>query len=163
MIPRQPNPDIPPTASTEQYLQLWLFDASAYSGRGVEDPLAGWTLPDVRAFAIDVELEIRLAAAASRWNVDARLQQVLAVDPDEEVVLALLDHVDPCVEAVERIVAGPHVAARRELARRNLRTELLERLARDADPVASGAARSTLARRTASRVRADLQSYGECA
>ena len=63
------------------------------------DPLAGATLADVRAYAVDPDRTLRLAAAASRWNVDARVQRVLACDPDEEVVLALLDDVDPGVEA----------------------------------------------------------------
>ena len=119
-----------PITTPDQYLQLWLFDAAAYAGGRFEDPLAGWPLADVRAFAIDVDLDVRLAAAASRWNWDARVQRVLATDPDERVVLALLDHVDPYVDVCELIIAGPHVAARRELAGRNLRTELLERLAR---------------------------------
>ena len=64
-----------------------------------------------------------------------------------EIVLALLDHVDPYVEVCELIIAGRHVDARRELAGRNLRSELLERLAEDADPVTSAMAAAELARR----------------
>jgi hypothetical protein len=163
MTPRQTNPDPTPPAKTERYLQLSLFDASEYAGRAVEDPLAGWALRDVLALAVDVEPELRMLAASVRWNGDARLQRLLASDPEERVVLALLDRVDPGVEAAEIILAGPHVAARRELARRPLRTDLLERLANDADPVASAAARRTLARRIRSRVRADLHAHRESA
>ena len=66
-------------------------------------------------------------------------------------MLALLDAVDVGVEACELIIAGPHVEARRVLAARNLRTELLERLAADADPQTAERAASTLAERAARR------------
>ena len=114
---------------------------------GYVDRFEGRSLTDVRALAIDPDPEVRFAAASSRWNVDARLQRVLATDPDERVVLALLDRVDPYVDVCQLIIAGPHVDARRELARRNLRRELLELLADDVDPTASAAAAAELARR----------------
>ena len=140
---------MPSITSQDQHLQLWLFDASAFGGRPYEDPLAGWSLSDVRAFAIDVDVELRLAATASRWNLDVRLQEVLASDPDERVVLALLDHVDPDLEVCRQLAHSPFVAVRRELAGRNLRTELLEVLAADADEITNSTARLALDRRCA--------------
>ncbi len=128
-------------------LQLRLFDDTEYSGGRYKDPLADWPLSCVRALAIDPDLEMRLTAAASRWNWDVRLQRVLATDPDQRVVLALLDHVDPYVEVSELIIAGPHEAARRELAGRNVRTTLLERLADDPDPITRATALRALAQR----------------
>ena len=111
------------------------------------DPLAGAGLRDVLALAQAPDAETRCAAAASRWNWDVRVQRLLAGDVDERVVLALLDATDPYVEACELIIDGPHVAARRVLAERNLRTELLQRLAVDRDAEARASARATLARR----------------
>jgi hypothetical protein len=114
-----------------------------------DDPLEGASVTDVRAFAIDPDLQARLRAAASRWNWDLRVQLELAADEDERVVLALLDAVDPYREVVDVIIEGPHVAARRVLAGRNLLTVLLERLADDPDPVTAETARRTLATRRA--------------
>ena len=116
------------------------------------DPLSGASVTDVLAFAVDPDVETRLWAAASRWNCDPRVQRLLAADPDEGVVLALLDNVDPGEEAARLIIEGPHVAARRVLAASNLPTELLELLAADVDPVASETARRTLAGRRIARL-----------
>ena len=105
---------------------------------------------DVCELAKDSDPEVRMEAAASRWNWDLRLQRVLATDPDERVVRALLDHVDLTLEVFELIVGGRHVRLRRELAwRSDLRTELIERLAADDDRITRGRAASELARRAA--------------
>ncbi len=129
--------------------ELPFVDVIEVHGGLRDDPLVGASLTDVRAFTIDPDVKVRIAAAASRWNWDLRVQLALAADDDERVVLALLDHVDPYREVCELIVEGPHVAARRMLAGRNLLTELLERLADDADPPTAEAARRTLAARAA--------------
>ena len=113
-----------------EQLELPFWDTISCHGGLRPDPLPDASLTDVRAFAIDPHVEVRMRAAASRWNVDVRVQRVLASDDDEQVVLALLDHVDPYRDVVEVIIDGPHVAARRELAGRNLPTELLVRARR---------------------------------
>jgi len=137
-----------PSTSTElRLLQGRLFDPADFPARRRNDPLEGWPLVDVRALAIDPDVDVRVAAAASRWNWDGRLQRVLATDPDKRVVMALLDHVDPCAEICELIIDGPHVRARRELAGRNLPTTLLLALSHDADADAAKAALKTLTHR----------------
>src|SRR5690606_7222203 len=106
--------------ASRAFLQRRLFDPSALP-RPVEpgEPqLATWGLRDVRALAIDPDVEMRRLAALSPWVIDADLQTVLATDPDETVVLNLLKRVDPHREANLHILASRHTAARRELARR---------------------------------------------
>ncbi|CAE7842405.1 unnamed protein product, partial [Symbiodinium sp. KB8] len=113
-----------------------------------DDPqIRHWSLPDIRALAIDLDVEMRRLAALSNWVVDADLQRVLATDPDEGVVLNLLSKVDPHAEANRLILTGPHTRARRELARRNLTTATLLPLIEDTDEVVRAAAHSTLERR----------------
>ena len=75
------------------------------------------------------------------------VQQVLASDPDEQVVLNLLSQVDTHAEANHCILTGPHALARRELAGRNLATSSLLTLIDDPDEVVRTAARTTLERR----------------
>jgi hypothetical protein len=129
--------------------ELPFVDTIHVEGGLRDDPIAGASLTDVRAFAMDPDLQTRLHAAASRWNWDLRVQLALAADEHERVVLTLLDAVDPYREVVDVIIDGSHVAARRVLAGRNLLTELLERLADDPDPVTAETARRTLAARCA--------------
>jgi hypothetical protein len=136
--------DWPVRSDAAEQLELPFRDGIAVRGGLRPDPLAGSSLTDVRAFALDLDVEVRMSAAASRWNWDVRVQRALAVDDDERVVLALLDHLDPSREACELIINGPHVAARRELTGRNLPTDLLVRLASDADPVTADLAWSTM-------------------
>lgn len=167
-LPTSANPATSAAAgSIDGSLQLQLFadadfdfadfafafaDVADVADVGCVDKVAGWELADVRALAIDPDPSVRIVAAASCWNWDVRLQRVLATDPDERVVLALLDQVDPGFEVCELIIAGAHATARRELAGRNLRDELLERLAFDTDPIASATATRTLGRRYALQV-----------
>jgi hypothetical protein len=110
------------TAVTATWEQLMLPFSGTIECRGGlrPDPMPGAALTDALAYAIDPDVEVRLDATASRWNWDRRVQLALAADPDERVVLALLDHVDPCCEAVDLIVAGPHGAARQVLRERGL-------------------------------------------
>lgn len=138
-------------------IQLRIFPL--HTAQAIESPeepqLRDWSLRDIRALAIDIEVGVRRMAALSRWVVDADLQMVLATDPDEQVVLNLLSQVDPHAEAVHLILTGPHSAARRELARRNLPTSILLALVDDSDEAVRESARTTLERRgrlvTASR------------
>jgi hypothetical protein len=139
------NPFTPTTL--DRYLQLWLFDPAGFASPAETDPFAGWQLTDIRALALDLDPKIRIAATASRWNWDVRVQVVLGTDPDERVVLALLDHVDPDIDVCRQIIAGPHIAARQELARRNLTGELLDLLAKDSDPTVRSTAAASIARR----------------
>lgn len=90
---------------------------------------------------------VRQALCRNPLVVDVDLQVALAGDPDEQVVLALLDAVDPYVETCEAIIDGPHPAARRILAHRPLTDALLGRLADDPHPVVAAQARLTLAER----------------
>lgn len=131
------------------FLQRRLFDPSTLTestSKG-EPQLREWPLRDIRALAIDLDVEMRRLAALSPWVIDRDLQTVLATDPDEEVVLNLLSKVDPHREANLHLLAGPHQRARRELARRNLTTETLLTVVDDADAVVRTAARATLERR----------------
>jgi hypothetical protein len=112
-----------------------------------ESQQRSWTLRDVRAFAIDLDVEVRRLAALNPWVIDADLQRVLASDPDEQVVLNLLSQVDTHAEANHCILTGPHTIARRELAGRNLPTPSLLTLIDDPDEVVRAAARTTLERR----------------
>ena len=120
------------------------------------DELAGFSLTDVKAFALDPDVTVRRLAALSNWNLDANLQCTLCTDPDESVVLTLLSRIDPSVEMCDLIIAGPHVDARRDLARRNLMTDILQRLADDSDRITAEMARATLVSRGVA-VRSDDQ------
>lgn len=131
------------------FVQLHLFSRSGLPPRDQHRALAvrEWTLTDVKAFALDPEVHVRCFAARSPWALDADVQLVLAGDPGESVVQQLLGSIDPCLEAVEVILAGPHAEARRLLAGRNLCTELLLGLVEDADHEVRASALATLARR----------------
>lgn len=124
-----------PTRILPTYLQLRLFSLDNVDPYAFVDELEGHSLTDVKAFALDPEVSVRRLAALSNWNLDANLQVTLANDPDEGVVMALLSRVDPGAQACRAIFASPHVNARRDLARRNLLTELLLELAEDPDQV----------------------------
>jgi hypothetical protein len=126
------------------HIQLRLFALSEVDPRVHVDDLARMSLTDVKAFALDPDVQMRLLAARSRMNLDAGLQRILATDPDERVVLTFISSVDPGIEACELIIAGPHVRARQDLGRRNLTTDLLQLLASDSDPTTSGLARVRL-------------------
>ena len=131
-------------------VQLTLFDPTEYLVPTNVDPLPGLSLRDVCKLAKDSDPEVRMKVAASHWNWDVRLQRVLATDPDERVVRALLDHVDLSSEVFELIVGGRHVRLRRDLAWcSDLPTELIERLAADDDRITRGRAASELASRAA--------------
>jgi hypothetical protein len=129
------------------HIQLRLFALSEIDLHVYVDDLAGMSLTDVKAFALDPDVQMRVLAARSRMNIDAGLQRILATDPDERVVLALLASVDPGMEACELIIDGPHVLARRDLARRSLVTSLLVKLAQDSDDQARCLAMEQLAAR----------------
>jgi hypothetical protein len=135
--------------SFQSAIQLRLFPQhTARTVEPLDEPqLRNWSLRDIRALAIDIDVEIRRMAALSKWVVDSDLQLVLATDPDEQVVLNLLSQVDPHAEANHHILASPHTLARRELARRNLATASLLALVDDSDEVVRTAARTTLERR----------------
>ena len=137
------NSDTSPADS----VQLRLFALTDVDNVLFIDPLEGWDLIDVRALAIDPDPEVRRVAALSNWNWDIRLQRVLAHDPDELVVLNLLSRVDPPLEIVNVILAGPHRWARRVLAARNLPTSVLVQLLDDHDDVVRRSAITTLRRR----------------
>ena len=139
--------DIDEAQTVAEFEQLALFDPDAYFGRVFVDPFAGWSLTDIRALSIDPDPQVRARATKSRFNWDEGIQLQFASDPDESVVLALLDNVDPGMSATRVIIDSPHVEARRVLAARNLKTELLLLLAADHDPIAGETARNTLARR----------------
>jgi hypothetical protein len=128
-------------------VQLRLFAPSEVTPDVFVDELDGYSLSDVKAFAIDPDLSMRRLAASSKWNIDANLQRTLCADPDEGVVMTLLSQVDPSMEMCDVIIDGPHVCARRDLARRNLRTEILARLAGDVDATTSALASARLAER----------------
>ena len=140
-----------PRLARANWTQPHLLNPSSFVHKLPEDPLAGWSLTDVRAMAIDPEPTSRYLAAQSRWNWDVRVQAVLATDPDSAVVMTLLNNVDPGVEACELIIGGPHVMARRELARRNLRTELLALMVKDTDDSVRTMVQATLERRRHNR------------
>jgi hypothetical protein len=129
------------------HLQLVLPGLGHIAATTFRDPLAGWGLVDVRALAIDPDVELRRIAAQSNWNCDIRLQRVLACDPDETVVANLLRRVDPPLEVLQLIFAGPHTQARRTLAARNLPTSVLMQLTDDHDDEVRRSATCTLRRR----------------
>lgn len=128
-------------------LQLRLIALADVDPYRFEDPLQGWSLTDVRALALDPEVTVRRVAALSVWNWDIRLQEVLASDPDETVVMNLLSRVDPSISSTRLILDGPHPEARRALARRNLVSEILFGLIHDTDQEVQWSARKTLVRR----------------
>ena len=129
------------------YVQLRLIQLADIDTHVFVDELEGFSLTDVKAFALDPDVTIRRLAALSNWNIDANLQRTLCIDPDESVVLTLLSRIDPSVVMCDVIIGGRHVNARRDLARRNLTTDILLRLADDPDRMAAELARTTLAAR----------------
>lgn len=130
-----------------RHVQLRLFAPSDVDPHVFVDDLEGCSLSDAKAFALDPDVGMRRLAALSNWNIDANLQRTLAADPDERVVMTLLSRVDPSVVMCDVIIEGPHVVARRDLARRNLRTEILVRLVGDVDATTSALAQARLAER----------------
>ncbi|MDG1266722.1 MAG: hypothetical protein P8O03_10415 [Ilumatobacter sp.] len=135
------------TQTVEEFLQLTLFDLDAYLCGDFVDPYAGWSLTDIRALAMDPDPEVRQRATMSRWNWDNRVQVQFATDPEESVVLALLANADPGVDATIAIIEGPHVEAKRVLARRNLSSELLLLFLHSDDDIARQSATATLTTR----------------
>ena len=135
------------TAVSAEYLQLRLFKLGDIEPYVFVDELEGWSLTNVKALALDPEVRIRELAALSNMNLDAGLQRTLCTDPAESVVLTLLSRVDPTVEMVHLIAAGPHIEARRNVARRNLMTPLLELLAEDNDTTTRELAQARLVTR----------------
>jgi hypothetical protein len=135
------------TAVSAEYLQLRLFKLGDIDPYVFVDELEGWSLTNVKALALDPEVRIRELAALSNMNLDAGLQRTLCTDPAESVVLTLLSRVDPTVEMVHLIAAGPHIEARRNVARRNLMTPLLELLAEDNDTTTRELAQARLVTR----------------
>jgi hypothetical protein len=135
------------TAVSAEYLQLRLFKLGDIDPYVFVDELEGWSLTNVKALALDPEVRIRELAALSNMNLDAGLQRTLCTDPAESVVLTLLSRVDPTVEMVHLIAAGPHIQARRNVARRNLMTPLLELLAEDNDTTTRELAQARLVTR----------------
>ena len=135
------------TAVSAEYLQLRLFKLGDIDPYVFVDELEGWSLTNVQALALDPEVRIRELAALSNMNLDAGLQRTLCTDPAESVVLTLLSRVDPTVEMVHLIAAGPHIEARRNVARRNLMTPLLELLAEDNDTTTRELAQARLVTR----------------
>ena len=129
------------------HIQLRLFAPSDVDQHVFVDDLAGMSLIDVKAFALDPDVTLRRLAARSRMNLDAGLQRILCTDPDESVVLELLSQVDPTVEMCSLIIDGPHVNARRNLARRHLTTDILRTLTRDEDDAVRELSESTLTTR----------------
>ena len=130
------------TAVSAEYLQLRLFKLGDIDPYVFVDELEGWSLTNVKALALDPEVRIRELAALSNMNLDAGLQRTLCTDPAESVVLTLLSRVDPTVEMVHLIAAGPHIEARR-----NLMTPLLELLAEDNDTTTRELAQARLVTR----------------
>ena len=135
------------TAVSAEYLQLRLFKLGDIDPYVFVDELEGWSLTNVKALALDPEVRIRELAALSNMNLDAGLQRTLCTDPAESVVLTLLSRVDPTVEMVHLIAAGPHIETRRNVARRNLMTPLLELLAEDNDTTTRELAQARLVTR----------------
>jgi hypothetical protein len=135
------------TAVSAEYLQLRLFKLGNIDPYVFVDELEGWSLTNVKALALDPDVKIRQLAALSKMNLDAGLQRTLCTDPDESVVLTLLSRIDPTVQMVHLIAAGPHIQARRNLARRNLMTPLLELLAEDNDATTRELAQARLVTR----------------
>jgi len=132
---------------TTAHLQLRLIQLADIDEYRFVDPLQGWPLLDVRALALDPDVEVRRLAALSNLNWDIELQRVVATDPDEDVVMNLLARIDPPKEIVRLILDGPHTRARRELAQRNLTSETLMLLIDDHDHEVRTSARATLERR----------------
>jgi hypothetical protein len=135
------------TAVSAEYLQLRLFKLGNIDPYVFVDELEGWSLTNVKALALDPDVKIRQLAALSNMNLDAGLQRTLCTDPAESVVLTLLSRIDPTVEMVHLIAAGPHIQARRNVARRNLMTPLLELLAEDNDTTTRELAQARLVTR----------------
>jgi hypothetical protein len=135
------------TAVSAEYLQLRLFKLGNIDPHVFVDELKGWSLTSVKALALDPEIHIRQLAALSNMNLDAGLQRTLCTDPDESVVLTLLSRIDPTVEMVHLIAAGPHIQARRNVARRNLTTPSLQLLAEDNDTTTRELAQARLVTR----------------
>ena len=135
------------TAVSAEYLQLRLFKLGNIDPYVFVDELEGWSLTNVKALALDPDVKIRQLAALSNMNLDAGLQRTLCTDPAESVVLTLLSRIDPTVEMVHLIAAGPHVQARRNVARRNLTTPSLQLLAEDNDTTTRELAQARLVTR----------------
>lgn len=133
-----------PDTGFRQLRLIQLADIDTYT---FIDPLERWEFADVFALAFDPEDHVRRLAALSNWNWDIRLQRVLAVDPDESVVLNLLSRIDPPAEIANTILTGPHLEARRLLAARPLSSDTLRRLVDDEDECVRCAARRTLGSR----------------
>jgi hypothetical protein len=135
-------------ADEQSFKTRWL-DATASSAPATiaADLAAFGSLAMLRRMVRHEDPSVRFAAAHNSFAMDADVQVVLAGDVDEQVVLALIANFDPGLEACRVMVAGPHLRVKRILARRNLRDELLEILARDDNRSIARAARRQLDRR----------------
>lgn len=98
----------------------------------------------LRALVHDPDPRVRYGVLDNPFVVDADIQAALAADPDPEIVVGLLQRVSPTPEVCRIVMEGPHVEARRVLARMRIGGDRLKALAHDADLVTRCIARSRL-------------------
>lgn len=98
----------------------------------------------LRALVHDPDPRVRYGVLDNPFIVDADIQATLASDPDPQIVVGLLQRVSPTAEVCRIVMDGPHVEAKRVLARMRIGSERLQVLAHDDDLVTRCIARARL-------------------
>lgn len=131
--------------STSEWRQLFYAVLALHPHRDARIALAvSGPLGALRALVLDPDPRVRHAVLDNPFVVDADIQAALAADPDPEIVVGLLQRVSPTPEVCRIVMDGPHIEARRMLARMRIGGDRLKALAHDADLVTRCIARSRL-------------------
>jgi len=109
--------------------------ASSFPDPMVRSRLAArCTLRQLLAFVHDDHLAVRLSCIDNPFIIDRDVQVALCEDPDPTVVDALLDSVEPCIEACRVLLGRPEPKIRARLISHRRNRALLTALSHDENP-----------------------------
>jgi hypothetical protein len=101
----------------------------------------------LRALVYDPDPTVRYGLLENPLVVDADIQAALAADPEEAIVVGLLETVSPSRRTSAAIIAGPHTKAKQLLASFRVSSNTLESLAQSSDRLTRITAKKQLAGR----------------
>ena len=117
----------------------WIYAATRLAS-SFPDPMvrahlaARCTLRQLLAFVHDDHLAVRLSCLDNPFIIDRDVQVALCADPEPAVVDALLDSVEPCIDACRVLLSRPEPKIRAHLISHRRNRVLLTALSHDEDP-----------------------------